>query len=208
MSAPRRVSLAMTGASGVQYGMRLLECLVAENVAVDLMLSQPAQVVVGLETDWSLPGRPADIRKELIERLAIAPSLLDVLGDKQWTSAVASGSGANEAMVVCPCTTGTLAAIATGQSRSLLERAADVSLKECRQLILVVRETPFSEIHLEHMLRLSRMGVVIMPANPGFYHRPQRIEDLIDFMVARVLDHLKIPHNLVPVWGAEADSRT
>lgn len=205
MTAPARISLAMTGASGVQYGMRLLECLVAEEVGVDLMLSQPAQVVMSMETEWNLPGRPADIRRELIERLAIKPHLLEVLGDKQWTAAVASGSGANQAMVVCPCTTGTLAAIATGQSRSLLERAADVSLKERKQLILVVRETPFSEIHLEHMLRLSRMGVVIMPANPGFYHRPQSIDDLVNFMVARILDHLSVPQRLVPSWGSEKE---
>ncbi|MGV6818074.1 MAG: flavin prenyltransferase UbiX [Thiotrichales bacterium] len=205
MAAPARVSLAMTGASGVQYGMRLLECLVAQEVGVDLMLSQPAQVVMSMETEWNLPGRPAEIRRELTERLAIKPHLLEVLGDKQWTAAVASGSGANQAMVVCPCTTGTLAAIATGQSRSLLERAADVSLKERKQLILVVRETPFSEIHLEHMLRLSRMGVVIMPANPGFYHRPQSIDDLVNFMVARILDHLNVPQQLVPSWGSEKE---
>lgn len=205
MNTVSRVSLAMTGASGVQYGMRLLECLVTQGVGVDLMLSQPAQVVIGLETDWNLPGRATEIRNTLIQRLAIDGALLSVLGEKQWTAPVASGSGANQAMVVCPCTTGTLAAIATGQSRSLLERAADVTLKERKQLIMVVRETPFSEIHLEHMLRLSRMGVVIMPANPGFYHRPQTVEDLVDFMVARVLDHLNVPHQLVPVWGAEED---
>jgi 4-hydroxy-3-polyprenylbenzoate decarboxylase len=104
-------------------------------------------------------------------------------------------------MVVCPCTTGTLAAIASGQSRSLIERAADVSIKERRPLILVVRETPFSSIHLENMLRLSQAGVTIMPANPGFYYRPATVEELVDFMVARVLDHLGVSQELVPPWG-------
>ncbi len=203
MGVPNRISLAMTGASGAQYGLRLLECLLNQGVGVDLMLSQPAQVVIGLETDWQLPGRVAEMRRTLISRLGCAPELLRVFGEKQWTAPLASGSGVNAAMVICPCTTGTLAAVATGQSRSLLERAADVSLKERRQLILVVRETPFSEIHLEHMLRLSRMGVVVMPANPGFYHRPQSVEALIDFMVARVLDHLQVPQQLLPAWGGD-----
>jgi 4-hydroxy-3-polyprenylbenzoate decarboxylase len=114
---------------------------------------------------------------------------------------VASGSNPPEALVICPCTTGTLGSIAAGTSNELIERAADVALKEKRQLILVVRETPFSSIHLENMLRLSRLGAVIMPANPGFYHQPQRVEDLVDYMVARVLDHLKVPHQLLPRWG-------
>jgi flavin prenyltransferase len=104
-------------------------------------------------------------------------------------------------MVVCPCSTATLSAVATGASRSLIERAADVVLKERRKLVLVVRETPFSEVHLENMLRLARMGAVIMPANPAFYHRPQTVDDLVDFMVARVLDHLEIVHELGPRWG-------
>ena len=203
MRHKRAISLALTGASGVQYGLRLLECLLRAGVPVDLMLSQPAQVVIGMETDLSLPGRGADIERFFSERFQAEPGLLKVYGEKQWTAAFASGSGVNRAMVVCPCTTGTLASIATGQSRSLMERAADVTLKEQRKLILVLRETPLSEIHLEHMLRLARMGAVIMPANPGFYHRPERVEDIIDFIVARVLDHLDLEHDLLPVWGAD-----
>ena len=112
-----------------------------------------------------------------------------------------SGSNPPQAMVVCPCTVGTLSAIATGASNNLMERAADVMLKEQRKLILVVRETPFSAIHLENMLKLARLGVVIMPASPGFYQRPQRLEELVDFMVARVLDHLGIEHRLAERWG-------
>ncbi len=203
MRHKRAISLALTGASGVQYGLRLLEWLLRADVPVDLMLSQPARVVVGMETDLSLPGRTADMERFFNERFQAGPGLLKVYGEKQWTAAFASGSGVNRAMVVCPCTTGTLASIATGQSRSLMERAADVTLKERCKLILVLRETPLSEIHLEHMLRLARMGAMIMPANPGFYHRPERVEDIIDFIVARVLDHLDMEHDLLPVWGAE-----
>jgi 4-hydroxy-3-polyprenylbenzoate decarboxylase len=104
-------------------------------------------------------------------------------------------------MVVCPCTTGTLAELAAGTSRTLIERAADVAIKERRPVILVVRETPFSAIHLENMLRLARAGVTIMPANPGYYHRPEEVEDLVDYMVARVLDHLGLKHELMARWG-------
>ncbi|MET0077640.1 MAG: UbiX family flavin prenyltransferase, partial [Candidatus Thiodiazotropha lotti] len=114
---------------------------------------------------------------------------------------VASGSNPPRAMVVCPCTVGALSAIACGASNDLMERAADVVLKERRKLILVVRETPFSEIHLENMLKLSRMGAVIMPANPGFYHNPQRVEDIVDFMVSRILDQLGVENRLSPRWG-------
>jgi 4-hydroxy-3-polyprenylbenzoate decarboxylase len=104
-------------------------------------------------------------------------------------------------MVICPCTTGTLSSVANGFSRSLLERAADVIIKEQKKLILVVRETPLSVIHLEHMLRLAQMGVVILPANPGFYHKPESITDLVDFIVARILDHLDVEHKLIASWG-------
>jgi flavin prenyltransferase len=196
------IALAMTGASGAQYGIRLLECLLRAGNPVHLMLSKPAQVVLGLETDLGLPGRPAEIARFLSARFEAAPGQLHCYGPEQWTAPVASGSAAPRAMVVCPCTTATVAAIAAGASRSLIERAADVVLKERRRLLLVVRETPFSEIHLENMLRLARMGAVVMPANPAFYHRPRSIDDLIDFVVARVLDHLDIPHGLGPRWGA------
>ena len=203
MRHKKAISLAMTGASGVQYGLRLLECLLQQGVPVDLMMSQPAQVVIGMETDLSLPGRAADIQRFFTKHYDVAADLLDVYGEKQWTAAFASGSGVNRAMVVCPCTTGTLASIATGHSRSLMERAADVTLKEHRKLILVIRETPLSEIHLDHMLSLARMGAIIMPANPGFYHRPESVGDIIDFIVARVLDHLDLEHQLLPVWGVD-----
>ena len=195
------VALAMTGASGAQYGVRLLECLLQARVPAYLMLSKPAQVVIGTETDLGLPGRTAEIRRFFLERFQAEESLLQVYGKEEWTAPVASGSAAPRAMVVCPCTTGTLAAISAGASDNLIERAADVVLKEQRRLILVIRETPFSVIHLENMLRLARLGVCILPANPGFYHRPATVAELVDFIVARVLDQLGVEHRLTARWG-------
>jgi flavin prenyltransferase len=200
------VALAITGASGTAYALRLLQCLIQAQVRVWLMISQPGQMVVAMESELKLPGRSSEIARFLSERYAASPDQLSVFGREQWTAPVASGTSAPDAMVICPCTTGTLAAVASGASRTLLERAADVALKERRKLVLVVRETPLSEIHLENMLKLTRMGAVVMPANPGFYYRPERIEDLIDFIVARVLDHLNIEHHLLPRWGIDSDN--
>jgi len=191
----------MTGASGAPYGLRLLELLLQAGRPVYLMVSAPAQVVLATETDLQVPGRTDEMARFFSERFNAAPGQLQVFGRDQWLAPVASGSNAPEAMVICPCSTGTLSAIATGASNNLIERAADVMIKERRQLILVPRETPLSPIHLENMLNLSRIGVTILPAAPGFYHKPQRIEDLIDFLVARILDHLAVPHRLVSRWG-------
>lgn len=197
------LGLAITGASGAPYALRLLECLVEAQVKVYLMISKPGQIVIGMETDLKLGGRPARIQQALTERLAAAPGQISVLDRDQWTAPVASGSGVPDAMVICPCTTGTLSSVASGISRTLLERAADVILKERRRLIAVVREMPLSEIHLEHMLKLARMGAIIMPACPGFYHQPKGVSDLVDFVVARILDHLDIDQQLMPRWGLE-----
>jgi 4-hydroxy-3-polyprenylbenzoate decarboxylase len=199
------VTLAWTGASGIQYGLRLLECLVRANIEVRLLISRPAQVVISMETDLKLPGQPAEQERFLTEMFQAREGQIRAYGKEQWSAPVASGSAVSDAMVVCPCTTGTLSAIAVGNSRSLIERAADVGIKERRPLILVVRETPFSTIHLENMLRLSQAGVTIMPANPGFYHRPQTVDQLVDFMVARVLEHLGIEQNLLTPWGSDAE---
>lgn len=198
---PKTVALAVTGASGAPYTLRLLHCLVKAHARVYLMFSKPAQVVISMETDLKLPGQVAQMTEYLTAQYQAAPGQLTVLGREQWTAPIASGSGAPDAMVVCPCTVGTLAAIAAGLSSSLLERAADVALKERKKLMLVVREAPFSAIHLENMLKLARLGAVIMPASPGFYHRPQSLDDLVDFMVARILDHLDISHHLTLRWG-------
>jgi 4-hydroxy-3-polyprenylbenzoate decarboxylase len=198
------IAVGMTGASGAQYGLRLVQCLIEARRRVYLMLSKPGQLVIGSETDLKLPGRSSEIARALGERFGANADQLRVFGPEEWTAPVASGSGAADAMVVCPCSMATLSSIAVGASRSLLERSADVMLKESRKLILVPRETPLSAIHLENMLKLARLGVVMLPANPGFYHRPQKIEEVIDFVVARVLDHLGVEQHLAPRWGAEA----
>jgi len=200
---PRRIALGITGASGVQYSFRLLECLLNAGIRVHLMISKPGVVVVGMDTDWSLPGRPSDIKAFLLEKYPVNPDLLDVYGPDHWTAPVASGSGAPEALVICPCTTGTLAAVAAGNCNSLLERAADVVLKEQKKLILMPREMPFNVIHLENMLRLARMGAVIMPPNPAFYTHPKTVDDMVDFVVARVLDQLNVPQQLQGRWGLD-----
>ncbi|MGI3131360.1 flavin prenyltransferase UbiX [Halopseudomonas pachastrellae] len=196
-----RVTLAVTGASGVQYAMRLLGCLVEAGVEVSFLISQAAQLVVATETEWQLPPKPQALEQYLTEQFKAAAGQIRVYGKQDWMAPVASGSGAPSAMVVCPCSTGTLSAIASGASNNLIERAADVALKERRKLILVPRETPFSSIHLENMLKLSQMGAVIMPASPGFYHKPQSIDDLVDFVVARILGQLGIEQALMPRWG-------
>lgn len=198
-----RVTLVMTGASGAPYGLRLLELLVKAGEGVDLLISDPGRIVLKMEADLSLPARPREVAEYFTRHFQAQAGQIRCYGKDQWTAPMASGSGAGRAMVVCPCTTGTLSSIACGSSRDLIERAADVVLKERRQLILVVRETPLSEIHLDNMLKLSRMGVIILPANPGFYHQPQGLQDLVDFVVARILDQLGVVHDLVPRWGAD-----
>lgn len=203
----RHITLAFTGASGAPYGWRLLECLLQQQVTVHLLISSAARVVFATEHDMKLSAAPEKCRQQLLEKLACPPHLLHVYGKDDWFSPVASGSAAPRHMVVCPCSTGTLAGIANGSSENLIERAADVVLKERGQLILVPRESPLNAIHLEHMLKLARLGVTIMPAAPGFYHQPQQISDLVDFMVARMLDHLGLQQALVSRWGYQGDAK-
>ena len=199
---PKTLCLAFTGASGMPYGVRLLECLLAAGCRVQLLYSQVAQIVARQEMALELPGRPADAEAFFKARFAALPGTLAVFGREEWFAPVASGSNPPDAMIVCPCTMGTLAAIAQGLASNLIERAADVALKEGRKLVLVPRETPFSAIHLENMLRLARAGAVILPPNPGFYHHPQRIDDLVDFVVARLLDQVGVAHSLLARWCA------
>ena len=198
----KSVTLIMTGASGAQYGLKLLEQLVLAGVSINLLISKAGRIVIATETDVKLPSRGDEIVEFFTQKFHAAPDQIHYYEREQWMSPIASGSGVADATVVCPCTTGTLSSISVGSSRNLIERAADVALKERKKLILVVRETPFSDIHLENMLKLSRMGAIIMPANPGFYQQPETLDDIINFMVARILDHLDISHNLVPVWGS------
>lgn len=202
-ASSRPVILAMTGASGAPYGLRLLQCLLEKQRPVYLLISKAAQMVLQMESELDIPGRPAEMQAWLTEHYQAAPGLLTVFGREQWTAPIASGSHHASHMVVCPCTTGTLASIANGNSDNLIERAADVMLKEQRKLVMVVREMPLSVIHLENMLRLARAGATIMPANPGFYYQPKKVEDLVDFVVARILDHLDVSHDLVKPWGED-----
>ena len=197
----KTLCLAITGASGVQYSFRLLQLLLQADVRVYLMISKAAQVVISMETAVRLGSRPGDIQQQLCAQFGCAEGQLRVFGEQEWTAPPASGNNTVEAMVVCPCSMGALSAIATGASNNLIERAADVMLKERRKLVLVPRESPYSDIHLENMLKLSRMGAVIVDANPGFYHAPQTIDDLVDFVVAKILDQLQLAHTLVPGWG-------
>jgi len=196
-----KITVAITGASGSAYALRLIECLVAANMQIYVLCSSAARVVFDTEVGLKLPASPDAATKFSSEKFEAKPSQITVFGKEQWFSPVASGSAAPKKMIVCPCSTGTLAAISQGMSDNLIERAADVVIKERGQLILVVRETPFSTIHLQNMLTLSQMGVTVMPAAPGFYHNPKSINDLIDFMVGRMLDHLNIDRSIMPRWG-------
>lgn len=197
------ITLALSGASGMAYGLRLLECLLAADVRVYLLVSQAAHIVAKQELGVTLPARASELERLLSEGLNAHDGQLRVFGREDWNAPVASGSNPADAMVVCPCSMGTLAAIAHGLSDNLIERAADVMLKEQRKLILVPREAPFSTVHLQNMLTLSKMNAVILPANPGFYHRPQSVDAIIDFIVARILDQLGIQHTLMARWGDE-----
>ncbi len=196
-----KITFAITGASGSLYALRLLECLVAANYQVFVLISSAARVVLDTEVGIKIPGNPESATKFLTDKYQAQAEQITVFGKEQWFSPVASGSAAPKQMIVCPCSTGTLAAISQGMSDNLIERAADVVIKERGQLILVPRETPFSTIHLANMHSLSQMGVTIMPAAPGFYHKPESINDLIDFMVGRMLDHIGIEQTIMPRWG-------
>jgi 4-hydroxy-3-polyprenylbenzoate decarboxylase len=201
---PETICLAFTGASGMAYGLRLLDCLLAADCRVSLVYSPAAQMVARQESKLELPAAPSRGRTALLERLGRdEKAALEVYDVEDWKAPMASGSNPPRAMVVCPCTMGTLAAIAAGMADNLIERAADVVMKEGRKLILVPRETPYSVIHLENMLRLARAGVVILPPNPGFYQQPQNVGEMVDFVVARILDQLAVPHTLAPRWAEE-----
>ncbi len=188
--------MAITGASGAPYAVRLLEQLLVVGQPVQLILSSHGLRLLRTETDVaSLESLRTVVDARRFD------ALVTVFDDDDRGAAPASGSARNKGMIICPCSMGTLSAISQGTSRSLVERAADVALKERRTLVLVTRETPLSAIHLENMLRVTRAGAVVMPASPGFYHRPGSIDELVDFMVARVLDHLDVEHALGKRWG-------
>jgi len=196
-----KITLAITGASGAPYALRLIECLIAANYQLYILCSSAGRVVLDTEVGIKLPSSPDAATQFLTDKYQAQKEQITVFGKEQWFSPVASGSAAPKKMIVCPCSTGTMSAISHGMSDNLIERAADVVIKERGQLILMVRETPFSTLHLQNMLSLSQQGVTIMPAAPGFYHHAEKIEDLIDFMVARVLDHFGVEQDIMPRWG-------
>jgi 4-hydroxy-3-polyprenylbenzoate decarboxylase len=195
------IIVAMTGASGVVYGLRLMQKLAQAGIFQHLLLSQASRVVLKQEIDLDLPIAPEDSATALARHLGIAEHSIKCYDLEDWFSPAASGSAGIRRMVIIPCSMGTLARIAIGASDNLIERAADVMLKENRQLILMPRETPLSAIHLENMLKLARMGAHIIPAMPGFYHRPKSLDDIIDFLVNRILDHLEISNPEAQQWG-------
>jgi 4-hydroxy-3-polyprenylbenzoate decarboxylase len=200
--APLPLVMAVTGASGAPYAVRLLEALVAARQPVQLIVSDHGLRLLRTETDV---GTVAELR----QRVGAAgwDAQVTVFDDGDRGAAPASGSARSRGMVICPCSMGTISAISQGTSRSLVERAADVVLKERRTLVLVPRETPYSAIHLENMLRLTRAGAVVLPASPGFYHRPTQVAELVDFVVARVLDHLGVAHAVGRRWGESPEDR-
>jgi len=195
------IVVAITGASGACYGLRLIELLLASRRPVALILSDAGRKVLNFERGLDWPEETALLQTKAREHFG-ARELLRIYGCGDLFASVASGSSAPEAVVILPCSMGTLGRIAQGLSGNLIERVADVALKERRPLILAPRETPLHSIHLENMLRLSRAGAIIAPAMPAFYQRPATLEDLTDFMAGKILDLLRIPHSLFPRWGA------
>lgn len=195
------VVLALTGASGAIYGLTLGRELLSSGMHLTILVSGTGFQVVREETGLDLIGDNGDVKQALASYLRPAPGQFDYFSEDNFFAPVASGSSAPDAMIICPCSMGTLSRIACGNSRTLLERCADVMIKERRPLALVPRETPLSEIHLENMLKLSRLGVRIVPAMPAFYQRPESIDDLVQFVVGKVLDSLGIENSLYKRWG-------
>jgi 4-hydroxy-3-polyprenylbenzoate decarboxylase len=200
-----RIGVAITGASGSLYALRLIEVLLAQGQNVDVLISKAALLVLATEANLAVPAQVQAQAQFLRTHFQVDEERLRVFGREDWLAPWASGSGQTGALVVCPCSTGTLSAIATGASDNLIERAADVALKERKKLLLLVREMPYSQIHLENMLKLTQMGAVILPASPGFYHQPKSVQDLIDFVVARILQQLGLSQTLLPAWGNTDD---
>ena len=200
MSAKKHpIVLAITGASGAIYGRRLLEVLLDTDIDVHLTISESGRLVIQHELQIAV-----DIKNfELSQLLAGKSSDRVVYHHYQdFMTPIASGSFKTSGMVVCPCSGSTLSGIATAAGKNLIQRAADVHLKERRPLILVPRETPLSLIQIQNMERVCSAGGTIMPASPGFYHGYESVDDLVDFVVARVLDHLDVDHQLMRRWGS------
>jgi 4-hydroxy-3-polyprenylbenzoate decarboxylase len=198
----RKIVVGITGASGSIYGLRLIAELLAAGHQVSVLLTNAGCQVTAFETGLKLADRASECQAQLQDYFNCTKQLQYFAID-DFFAPVASGSSAPDAVVICPCSMGTAGRIAAGLSDNLLERVADVALKERRQLIVVPRETPFNQIHLENLLRLAQAGAMILPAMPGFYHQPQTLEDLVTFVVGKILDVLGVPHQLFKPWGAD-----
>lgn len=199
LTPPKLVHVGMSGASGMQYGLRLVEILLKSGIDISLYFTKAAKLVGALEMELNVSKE-----EQLFKAINYKPNQsakLSQFSIDDWTAPIASGSNVQGPVVICPCSMGMLSAISIGASNNLLERAADVAIKEGTELIIVPRETPFSAIHLENMLKLTKLGVCVLPANPGFYHKPKSIDDIIDFVVARILDRLGVPQDLITPWG-------
>jgi len=193
------IVVGLTGASGAIYGVRLVEELLAADCRVAVLVSSAGRQVLALEADLALPEDSVAATRML--QAYFSASDLQFYAEDDFSAPFASGSAVPAAVVVCPCSMGSLARLAAGISGNLLERAADVALKERRQLVLVPRETPFSQIHLENMLRLARAGATILPAMPAFYSQPDSVAALVDTVLARLLQQLDLDQNLIIPWG-------
>ena len=194
------IVLAITGASGAIYGLKLGRELLSSGAHLTILISSTGFQVINEETGLDLKGESGGVQQALESYFRPDPGQLDYYTADDFFAPVASGSSAPDAMFICPCSTGTLSRIASGNSGTLLERCADVMIKERRPLVLVPRETPLSEIHLENMLKLSRLGARIVPAMPGFYHNPESVDDLVNFVVGKALDSLGIGNRLYKRW--------
>lgn len=191
--------VAITGASGSIYGIRLIKALLSADCNVSLVISDTGKKVILHETGLDLCGSEQASVKAVLKYFG-QNRAITLFDNHNLFSAIASGSSKNNGMIVAPCSMGSLSRLATGSSQNLLERTADVMLKEKRSLILVPRETPLNQIHLQNMLKLSKMNVDIVPAMPAFYQKPKSMEDLVDFVVGKVLDLLKVEHQLFERW--------
>lgn len=198
----KRLVVGITGASGSIYGIRLIETLLGLDFTVHLVISNAGWRVLKEEMDWDVTNREGVLEDKFgnLGGSLVYHPVSDI------GASIASGSYLADGMIIMPCSMGTLSSIAQGASDNLMSRAADVMMKEARPLILVPRETPLHAIHLENMLKLSRLGVRMIPAMPAFYHKPQTMEELILFLVGKVLDSLRIQHQLFARWG-EPDQR-
>ena len=197
----RHLALAITGASGAVYGLRLTEELLRAGCRVSLLLSRCGRAVLKEECGIDWEGDEAAVNRLIRTHFAV-DDRLTYFQDDNFFAPLASGSAAADALVICPCSLGTVGRIATGLSTTLIERAADVMLKEGRPLVLVPREMPLSALHLENLLKLARLGARIVPPMPAFYHQPESIADLVDFVVGKVLDQVGVEHDLFTRWGS------